>query len=259
MLIQDRHVLVTGASRGIGEAIAREFERRGARLTLVARSEAPLAALAKLLGGHALPADLLDPAQVNSLVERAESLGGPIDILVNNAGIEYTKSIFDTSEQEVDDVVRLNLVTPMHLTRLVLPGMRDRGRGHILNISSMAANAGLPGLSVYSGTKAGLSHFTRIVRQDLKHTSIKVTTLEVGPVPTDLLARLDHPPAVAGFARLRHLQLMPNVSAERVARGAADAIEREKRSVWLPRRASLFGLLTTAPQRIVEPLLRGIG
>ena len=258
MEIRDRHVLVTGASRGIGEAIAREFESRGARVSLVARSAGPLDALAKELSGYSLTTDLFDPAQVNGLIARAEDMGGPVDILVNNAGMEYTKNFLETTEREIDDVIRLNLNVPLQLSRLVLPGMRDRRRGHILNISSMAANGGFGGMAVYCASKAGLSHGTRVLRQDLKGTGVKLTTLEVGPVPTDLLANLDHPAAVKGFARLRRMQLMPNVSTTRLAVAAADGVARDKRSIWLPRRAFLFGALTGAPQRIVEPLLTGI-
>ena len=251
-------MLVTGASRGIGAAIAREFESRGARVSVVARSAGPLQELATEISGYAVAADLFDREQLNGLVDRVEAQGGPIDILVNNAGMEYTKSFLDTTEREIDDVVRLNLTVPMQLTRLVLPGMRERGRGHILNISSMAANGGFPGLAVYCGTKAGLSHFGRILRTALHGTPIRVSTLEVGPVPTDLLANLDYEPTKRSFARLRRMQLMPNVSAERVARAAADGVAGDKRSIWLPRRAFLFGVLTGAPQRIVGPLIAGI-
>lgn len=258
MQIRDRHVVVTGASRGIGAAIAREFASRGARVTLVARSERPLAELAQVIDGKALPADLFDPEQVNSLVARAEELAGPIDVLINNAGMETTKSIFDTTEQDISDLLRLNLEVPIQLTRLVLPGMRDRRRGHVLNLSSMAANGGFGGMSVYSASKAGLSHFTRIVRRDLKGTGVGVTNLEVGPVPTELLANLTYPPAMKSFARFRRIQLMPNVAPERVARYAVNAVEDGKRAVWLPRRAFLFGALTGAPQRIAEPFLIGI-
>jgi len=258
MHIESPHVLVTGASRGIGAAIAREFARRGARVTVVARTPGPLQALADEIGGHALAVDLFDPGQVRDLVRRAEESGGPIDVLVNNAGMETTKSLLDTSETEVDEVLQLNLRVPIQLCRLVLPGMVQRNRGHIVNISSMAANGGFGGMSVYSATKAGLSHFTRIARQDLKRTSVRLTNLEVGPVPTDLLANLTHPPAVRSFARFRRIGLMPNVAAERVGTAAADAVEKGKRAVWLPRRAFLFGALTGAPQRIAEQFLRGI-
>ncbi len=256
MDIAGRHVLVTGASRGIGAAIAREFASRGARVTVVARSKGPLETIAADIGGQALAADLFDPAQVETLVERAEALAGPLDILVNNAGMETTKSIVDTSANEVDEMVKLNLLVPMQLSRIAMVGMVQRCSGHIVNISSMAANGGFAGMSVYSATKSGLSHFTRIVRLDLRGTGVKVTNLEVGPVPTDLLANLTYEPAVKSFAMFRRIQLMPNVEAETVAKKAANAVESEKRAVWLPKRAALFGALTGAPQRIAEQFLR---
>jgi uncharacterized protein len=155
-------------------------------------------------------------------------------------------------------VIRLNLTVPLQLSRLVLPGMTARRRGHILNISSMAANGGFGGMAVYCASKAGLSHSTRVLRQDLKGSDVRLTTLEVGPVPTDLLDNLSYPPATKAFTRLRRLQLMPNVSAQRLATAAADGIAKNKRSIWLPRRAFVFGALAGAPQRIVEPLLMGI-
>lgn len=258
MQIANRHVVVTGASRGIGAAIAREFSGQGARVTVVARTREPLEALADEIDGHALVADLFDAQQVRELIDLAEALGGPVDVLVNNAGMETTKNILDTTEAEVDEVVQLNLRVPIQLSRLALLSMKARNAGHIVNISSMAANGGFAGMSVYSATKAGLSHFTRIVRQDLKGTNIKVTNLEVGPVPTDLLANLTHEPAVRAFARFRRIQLMPNVPAHRVGEAAVRAVEKGSRAVWLPRRAFLFGALTGAPQRIAEQFLRDI-
>ena len=258
MQLADRHVLVTGASRGIGAEIAREFARHGARVTLVARTLGPLQEVATEIGGHALVADLFDTAQVETLISRAEEHAGPIDVLVNNAGMEITKSILDSTTDEVSDVITLNLSVPIQLCRLVLPGMVARRSGHIVNISSMAANGGFAGMSVYSATKSGLSHFTRIVRQDLKKTSVNVTNLEVGPVPTDLLANLTYPPAMKAFARFRRLQLMPNVDANRVGVAVVKAVEKNSRVVWLPKRAFIFGALTAAPQRIAEQFLRGI-
>lgn len=258
MQIADRHVLVTGASRGIGAAIAREFAKNGAKVTVVARTLGPLEAMAAEIGGRAVAADLFDADQVEGLIGRVEEAGGPVDVLVNNAGMEITKSILDTARSEVDEVLTLNLQVPIHLSRLVLPGMVARRSGHIVNISSMAANGGFAGMSVYSATKAGLSHFTRIARQDLKGTGVRLTNLEVGPVPTDLFANLTYPPAVQAFARFRRIQLMPNVDAATVGAHAVRAVRRGTRAVWLPRRALLFGALTGAPQRIAEQFLRGI-
>ncbi|MEO5722836.1 MAG: SDR family NAD(P)-dependent oxidoreductase [Ilumatobacteraceae bacterium] len=259
MEIRGRHILITGASRGIGAAIARELAQRGARLTLVARSTGPLSAVADEVGGSAVVADLMDRAQLDGLLDRVEKVNGPIDVLVNNAGIEHTKNFLDTDATEIDDVALLNFVVPLQLCRVVLPGMVQRERGHIVNISSMASTGGFPGLSVYAGTKAGLSQFTRIVRQDLKNTPIRLTAVEIGPVPTELFDNIRYQPTIDCFARLRKIQLMPNVAATSVAIGVANGIEKGKRAVWLPRRAFLFPMLVGLPQRIVEPLIRGIG
>lgn len=225
---------------------------------MVARSKGPLETIAADIGGRALVADLFDAGQVQDLISRAEEIHGPLDVLVNNAGMETTKSILDTTHVEVDEMIELNLSVPIQLSRVALQGMTQRGSGHIVNISSMAANGGFAGMSVYSATKSGLSHFTRIVRLDLRGSGVHVTNLEVGPVPTDLLANLTYEPAVKSFALFRRLQLMPNVEPETVAKKAADAVESGKRAVWLPRRAALFGALTGASQRIAEQFLRFI-
>ena len=258
MELAGRHVVVTGASRGIGAEIARAFAGAGSHVTVIARSAGPLEIIAREINGSAVTADLFDMDALPDLIARIERDHGPIDVLVNNAGMETTTSIFDASARDVDHVLTLNLSVPIHLARLVLPGMRDRNRGHVVNISSMAANGGFGGMSVYSASKAGLSHFSRIVRQDLKGLDVRVTNLEVGPVPTELLANLTYPPAARSFERFRRLRLMPNVPPERVAAAAVTAVQRDKRAVWLPRRASLFGMLSGAPQRIAEPFIRDI-
>lgn len=259
-----RIALVTGASGDLGGAISMRLAREQMKVWLHCyrhreRAERVEAAIREN-GGEAsvCRADLTDAIQTENLIRQITAESGPIDVLVNNAGMETTKSIFDTTRTDVDELLTLNLNVPIHLSRAALARMRERGRGHIVNISSMAANGGFGGMSVYSASKAGLSHFTRIVRQDLKGLDVRVTNLEVGPVPTDLLANLTHPPAVKSFARFRRMGLMPNVAPERVGAEAVRAVQRSKRAVWLPKRAFLFGFLAGAPQRIAEPLIRNI-
>jgi short-subunit dehydrogenase len=259
MQIGDAHAVVTGASRGFGRLISERLAARGARLTLIARNPGPLGELATELDAVAVAADLADRAQVDGLIGRAVAANGPVDVLVNNAGLGTARHFATLDETEIVAMHDVNLLAPMRLTRQVLPSMLERRRGAIVNISSMAASGGFPGLATYCATKAGLSHFTRILREDLAGTPVVVTAVEVGPSPTDMLTEVDaYAPTERSFARFRKLQLMPNVPPERVADATVRAIERGHRQVWLPRRAALFPLLTSLPQRIASPMLRGI-
>lgn len=260
MDLQGTHIVITGASRGIGEAIAEQLANRGAHLTLVARPSGALNAVAAKFRGNAYAADLADATQVDTLVARLEEdAGSPIDILINNAGIELTKSFLSASSDDVRRIHQVNLITPTELCRQVLPGMVRRGRGHIVNVSSMASVSGFPGIALYGSTKAGLSHFSRLLRQDLKGTPIGVTSVELGPIPTDLLDEVNaYEPAQRSFARLRRMQLLPNVSREKAATEIVKAIEGNKRNVRLPARAAAFPMFGALPQRIVDTLIRDI-
>src|SRR5215207_5634380 len=191
MELSGSRVLVTGGSRGIGEALARRFGAEGARVALVARSAAAIDQLAAELGGTAHAADLTDPRQVGGLVERIEAEGGPVDVLVNNAGMEGGGTFDDETAEDLEHLFRLNLLTPAELTRQVLPGMLRRGRGHLVNISSLAGCAVFPGMASYSSSKAGLSQLTAGLRADLRGTSIGTTLVELGPIPTEMLDRVE--------------------------------------------------------------------
>jgi short-subunit dehydrogenase len=236
--------VVTGASAGIGEAIAAEATRRGARVIGVARRE-----------GSDVRADLGDPDIVDGLVDRIEAEHGPIDVWVNNAGVDTVGQFVDASADDVRRIHQLNLLAPIELCRQVVPRMMGRGGGHVVNVSSMASSAGFSGMSLYASTKAGLSNFHRVMRSELKGTPVSTTVVEVGPIPTDLLDRAyAHPPTEHGFRRLRRLQLMPEIARERVARETVDAVEKGRRTVRLPKRAALFPWLTSTPQRVVDLL-----
>src|SRR4051794_22293598 len=135
MDVKGKRVVVTGASRGIGEALARRFAGHGARVVLVARSAEQLQSLAHDLSGVAVAADLTDAAALRGLIGRIEDSNGPIDVLVNNAGIDMSGAFTSTTAAELDTVVRLNLLAPMELCRQLVPRMLERGRGHIVNVS----------------------------------------------------------------------------------------------------------------------------
>ena len=252
-------VLITGASRGIGAALARRFAASGARVALVARTERAIKDLAAELAGTAHPADLSDPSEVRGLVERIEGDGGPIDVLVNNAGIEEAGRFDHQSADDVEQAFRVNLLAPAELCRQAIPGMLRRGRGHIVNVSSLAGTGVFPGMVAYSSTKAGLTQLTAGLRAELRGTPVRTTLVELGPVPTDMLDRVEaYQPTRDSFDRFRRLRLLADVSPAEVADDVVSAVERGRRHVRHPKRALVFPLLAEAPRRAVEVLLTGV-
>jgi NAD(P)-dependent dehydrogenase (short-subunit alcohol dehydrogenase family) len=256
------HVFVTGGSRGIGRAIAEAFVTAGARVSLSARREESVADAARSFGGIGVGADLADPSQLDGLIGRVEEAAGPVDVLVNNAGIEVHAHIADQSAEQVRSVFETNLLAPAELCRQVLPGMLERRRGHIVNVSSMSAAAVFPGISTYGSSKAGLSMFTRGLRMDLKGLPVGTTAVEIGTVPSDMLGAIEAPeaykPTRDSFFRTYRLQLMVHVPKERVAEAVVEAVRKGRQHVWLPRRAMAFPALLEAPQRVAQALLVGV-
>src|SRR4030095_3333254 len=139
MELRGRRVLITGASRGIGEALAHRFTASGATVALFAGPADAIEKLAADLGGTAHPADLADPTQVATLINHVEDEAGPIDVLVNNAGVApTTRAINDWAREELEQIYRVNLLSPAELCRQLIPRMLRRGGGHIVNVSSLA-------------------------------------------------------------------------------------------------------------------------
>ena len=261
MDLSGKRVIITGGSRGIGEAIARSMAAKGAKLALVARNAELLATVAASMpGAVAVPCDLSDPAQVDGLIARCEAaLGGPVDVLVNNAGIDEVGMFADASAEDVRRIHQVNLLTPIELCRQALPGMRQRGSGHVVNVSSMAGCGAFAGMSLYASTKAGLTNFTGILRLELRKTPIGTTIVELGPIPTDMLTHANEcPPVERSFTRMRRIQLLPDVPKERVAREVVSAVESGKQTVRLPKRAALFPMARAYPQRTIDLLMKGI-
>lgn len=259
MKLEGKRVLITGASRGIGEQLAITFAAAGARLALAARSEGPLKELATRLGGTAHVVDLSSAEGVEGLIARIEADGGPIDILVNNAADERAGAFLDMAPGDIATQMHLNLTAPMELTRQVIPGMLKRGGGHIVNISSMGGTNAVPGVGTYSASKAGLSHFTACLRAEFKGKPITTTLVELGPVGTSMMQNLyDYPPTNRAVTRIRRLRLIKEVGAEHVARNVRAAVEHDRRHLRMPKRGAIYPLLVETPRRITEWLLLGV-
>jgi short-subunit dehydrogenase len=259
MELRGKRVVITGASRGIGEGLANKFAAAGSNVALVARSAEVIEKLAADLGGTAHPADLGDPKQVATLINRIEDEAGPIDVLVNNAGIDLPGAFWDRSADQVVAIVQINLTTPMELCRQVIPRMLHRGRGHIVNISSLASCGLYPGLAAYSTTKAGLSHFTAGLRADLHKLPVKTTLVEMAGVPTEMLTHVaDYKPTADSFRRGYRLHLVTDTPLDTVVSATVEAVEKEQRHVRYPKRALLFPLLMEAPRRMTEVMLVGV-
>jgi NADP-dependent 3-hydroxy acid dehydrogenase YdfG len=190
--LRGRVVVVTGASSGIGAATARMLSGEGAKVALAARREdALVGAQAGLEDGATslvLPTDVTDRGQVKALVERAEAELGPVDALVNCAGVMYFTLMQNVRADEWDRTVEVNCKGALNCVGAVLPGMVERGRGHIVTVSSDAGRAVFPGLAVYSASKFFVEALSKGLRLETAGTGVKVTTVQPGNVATDLLA-----------------------------------------------------------------------
>lgn len=178
LTLEGCRALVTGASGGIGQAVALELHSRGATVVLTARRADVLASLRDRLGERAevLPVDLTDADEVRALGERA----GAVDLLVANAGLPASGPFLTFEPDQIDRALDVNLRAPMQLTRALAPAMVERGRGHLVFMSSTAGKVSSPGSALYSGTKFGLRGFAFGVREDLHGTGVGVTTVFPG-------------------------------------------------------------------------------
>lgn len=226
------HVVITGASSGIGEAIAREYFSRNAHVTLVARRRELLEKLAADADGkaHIVSADLSDPAQVTSWVDGAEAVHGPVDVLINNAGVQIVKPFVEIPFEEGARLMQIDLLAPLQLSHFVAQRMVKRGQGTLVDISSMAAIAPTPGMSFYNAAKGGLGAYSEGLRAELKPHGVHVVTVYPGPVKT--------PMETAGRAAYEESWVArvvaPAGEASVLARLVADAVEEKAPRIIYP-------------------------
>ncbi len=176
MGLLDGNVLVTGATGGIGRAIAQAFAARGAKLVLSGRRTDVLQALAAELGARALDIDLGHRDQVARLAAEA----GEVDVLVANAALPGTGALTELSQSQIDEILEVNLHAPIALARALVPGMIERRQGHLVFISSLNGRVASPLTSIYSAAKFGLRGFALGLRQDLRQHGIGVSVVMPG-------------------------------------------------------------------------------
>ena len=228
--LRGRNALITGAAGGLGGYIARALAAEGVNLVLSDLSEAPLDELIAELQGvgvevESVPADLMERDEAEGLVARAEDALGPIDILVNNAGLEFAGPFLERTADEIEGLTQVNLLALMLITRSAMPGMQERGRGHVVNIASLAGKVSFPYLATYGATKHGVVGFTASLRGEHGEDPVGFSAICPGFVSRvgmfgRLQERVGEPPGV-----------VRTVSPEAVGEAVVTAIRRKRAEV----------------------------
>lgn len=250
--------LVTGASSGIGAAIAGSLAQRGHSLTLVARREDRLSELAsELHESHGVrvgvvACDLADRAERDQLEAKISELGLDVEVLVNNAGFGYAGDFAAADRERQVEMVRLNCEAVIDLAGRYLPAMIERGQGVVINIASTAAFQPMPKSATYAATKAFVLSFSEALHQELGGSGATVTAVCPGPVRTEF-------PEAAGIARVERAPGFVWMSAEDLAEEAVKAAEAGKRAV-VPGRLNYAGSILGrhTPRKISLPLANRI-
>lgn len=253
------HIAITGASSGIGASYARHFSARGHALTLVARREDHLRALARGLDAgkaHVAVHDLSDPRRAAAWIPAAEAALGPIDVLVNNAGVQIVGRTSEVDPEEAERLFAIDLLAPLRLTRAVLPAMLARSSGTIVDVASMAALAPTPGMTHYNAAKAGLAAASESLRGELRGTGVHVVTVYPGIIGTTDMAKA----ALEKYEPSTLVSNFPQGTEAKLAELTLRAIERRIDRVIYPRSGVLSrwfpGTTRWVLDRLTPPLKR---
>jgi short-subunit dehydrogenase len=241
-------VLITGASRGIGEIVARAFAERGCTLGLVARSAEDLGALAAQLpgDGHAtLPGDVADRAAM----ERAVEGFAPLDVVVANAGVAHYEAFPELSLDKAERMTRINWLGTLYTVKPAVRAMLERGRGHVVIVSSGAGIRAFPGASVYGATKAAQRGFGEALRHELAGTGVSVTLVYPGQLATQLHAH-EKESMPAWYAGAKSAP--PEPIGELVVR----AVERDQAAVFYPSNVRSLRVFHGLSPRLADAVLR---
>jgi dehydrogenase/reductase SDR family member 7B len=260
MKVEGRVAWITGASSGIGEALALRLAERGARVILSARRRERLEAVAARCGtGRAavLPVDAADTASLAGKAAEAETIWGRVDLLVNNAGVSQRSLFVETDPAVMRRLLEIDLLAPILLTRAVLPSMVERRSGHIVFVSSLVGKVGTPLRTIYSASKHGLQGLGEALRAEVARHGIGVTLAVPGFVRTEVSLAALHADGVP------HGVMDPGqdqgITAEACAAAVVAAIERGRREVLVGMggRGTLALVLRALAPGLLARVLRG--
>ena len=241
MRLEGKTVLITGASQGIGAATAELVAARGARVVLVARSAQGLSEHAERItatGGRAVvqTADLADSAQIVALAARILGEFGPPDVLVNNAGVGRWLFLDETEQDELTGMAAVPFLAAARLTRELLPAMRERGTGRIVNVNSPISRMPIPGATGYTSARYALRGLTAALRLDLRSTGIGVS--EVIPSKVNSQYWVNNPGAEDRVPSIS--RLIPDVTPEQCAAAIVSVIEKDRTELIFPWQLKAF-------------------
>lgn len=259
MIFNNKTVIITGGSEGVGAAAARMFAQAGANLLLVARNKKNLDAIAEelrpLTKVEVFAMDVSDPEACVDAFKKAAFEFGRVDILVNNAGYHSRGLVEEVEADDLGRMIDVNLKAPIMLMRIALPYLREAGGGAIINVGSLAGRSPIPGSAAYAASKAGLRSFTYALGIELADSNIKLAVVSPGPIDTGfIMADID------ATSDLTFSQ--PISTADEVAQAILDLCGNDVREQSMPK---LSGLLTTVMylfpglNRIVRPSLERKG
>lgn len=237
--------LITGASSGIGAALARAVLAAGHSVAATARNAAGVAALVEAYPDQvlALALDLARPEQIDAAVRDTQDRFGAIDVLVNNAGLAYYGAIEEGEDAAIRGLFEINVFGLAAMVRAALPGMRARGRGAIVNISSAGGVVGFPGLGYYSASKFAVEGLSEALCQEVEPLGIRVMTVQLGTFKTGIIARSPRAPRNPGCAPGAHRMIEMLEGGDAAAPGdpalAADVLVRVVDSGEMPHRLIL--------------------
>jgi len=252
--VTGRVALVTGASSGIGAALARELAARGFTVGITARRAGHLQAVLDECREHSpasamWPADLADPGTAARLAGAALEAFGHVDVLVNNAATPGVRRVTNLSPDEVVDVMNVNFHAPVRLTLALLPHMLERGSGTIVNVSSLGGRLGIPHESAYCASKFALCGWSESLALDLWHTPVKVKLIVPGAVDTEIWGAGAEPSTYDG----------PKAPAAEVATGIADAIDAEAFEHYIPDMSGVVRFKTESIDAFLSGSIAALG